>query len=112
MSDDLLWDDWGTPRYPHVNCPICGDEDADEVGSHFDHAWCCTCGWHGSLTEMRAGTIVPPPPFVPMSIGYVEPIGNRQLAWIWFRGIVAILAIVLYVALSLGGVVVAWLVSR
>jgi hypothetical protein len=48
-----LWDQYGTPRLPHVPCPVCLDDDQDEVGSTFDGAWCCRCGWHGSLTEMR-----------------------------------------------------------
>lgn len=41
----------GTPLNPHGPCPSC--EDAAEVGSHFDEAWCCQCGWRGSLTRMH-----------------------------------------------------------
>lgn len=46
-----LWDKHGTPLQPHGSCPNCGD--ADEVGSHFDAAWCHACGWVGNLEEMR-----------------------------------------------------------
>lgn len=46
-----LWSEWGTPTQPHVDCPVC--KTADEVGSHFDAAWCYSCGWKGSLTEVR-----------------------------------------------------------
>lgn len=48
----VLWDYFGTPRLPHVECPGCGD--ADEVWSHFDGAGCYGCRWSGSLSEMRA----------------------------------------------------------
>lgn len=49
-----LWDaEFGTPRYPHLSCPGC--HIPDEVGSHFDSAWCHNCGWRGSLTAMHAG---------------------------------------------------------
>lgn len=52
-----LWSRDGTPLFKHPRClntflgEICN---ADEVGSHYDHAWCHVCGWHGSLTEFRA----------------------------------------------------------
>jgi hypothetical protein len=46
-----LWDENGTPLYPHVMCPVCHDE--SEVGSNYDCAWCCICGWHDSLTKQR-----------------------------------------------------------
>ena len=46
-----LWDEHGTPLQPHVACPSCLED--DEVGSHFDSAWCCFCGWRGSLTEQH-----------------------------------------------------------
>ena len=50
-SEPILWDEFGTPLYEHVACLKCGE--TDEVGSHFDGAWCCYCGWSGSLTGMR-----------------------------------------------------------
>jgi hypothetical protein len=49
-----LWDEYGRPLHPHTGntvCPKCGEN--DEVGSSFDDAWCCHCGWRGSLTELR-----------------------------------------------------------
>ncbi len=48
-----LWDHYGTPTRPHKACPSCNT--ADEVGSHNDRAWCCYCGWDGSLTLMHLG---------------------------------------------------------
>lgn len=46
-----LWNEYGTPLQPHVACPSCLED--DEVGSHFDSAWCYFCGWRGSLTEQH-----------------------------------------------------------
>lgn len=46
-----LYDEYGTPTSKHPNCPRC---DEDEIGSHFDDAWCCACGWRGSLAELLA----------------------------------------------------------
>lgn len=55
-----LWDTYGTPRLPHVDCPNCREK--DEVGSLFDQAWCCmpACGWRGSLTAMRDAAAAKP----------------------------------------------------
>jgi hypothetical protein len=47
-----LWDGLGTPCLPHVPCPTC--RQPGEVCSAFDAAWCCRCGWRGSLTAMHA----------------------------------------------------------
>jgi hypothetical protein len=57
-----LWDKWGTPRLPHRPCPRCGE--SDEVGSHCDSAWCCYCGWRGSLTGVWTSFRILPPPVV------------------------------------------------
>jgi hypothetical protein len=44
-----MWRDDGAPRRPHPACPFCGE---DEIGSHFDKAWCCACSWKGTLTDL------------------------------------------------------------
>lgn len=44
-----LWREDGAPRQPHPACPFCG---ADEIGSHFDQAWCHACAWKGTLTTL------------------------------------------------------------
>lgn len=46
---DALWDQYGTPTRKQPICAICEE---DEIGSHFDDAWCHRCGWRGSLTEL------------------------------------------------------------
>jgi hypothetical protein len=45
-----LWDEYGTTLRKHDDCHVCGD---DEIGSHFDSAWCHRCGWRGTLHEHR-----------------------------------------------------------
>ena len=55
-----LWDEYGRPLQPHTGntvCPKCGED--DEVGSSFDDAWCCHCGWHGSIFEASRHTRMP-----------------------------------------------------
>lgn len=49
-----LWDQYGTPlqRNSDIPCPKCGED--GEVGSCFDWAWCCLCGWYGSYTELMS----------------------------------------------------------
>jgi hypothetical protein len=50
-SEERLWDEWGTTLRKHDDCHVCGE---DEVGSHFERAWCHRCGWRGTLAEHRA----------------------------------------------------------
>jgi hypothetical protein len=47
------WDALGTPTAKQPDCYLCGE---DEIGSTFDTAWCCACGWHGSLTDLLGQT--------------------------------------------------------
>lgn len=51
-----LWSRGGAPMFSHPRCLNVshGEVCNDEIGSHFDHAWCHACGWSGSLTELRA----------------------------------------------------------
>lgn len=51
-SGNVLWDETGSPLRAHKPCPAC--KSASEVGSYYDHAWCCACGWKGLLPEMHA----------------------------------------------------------
>jgi hypothetical protein len=51
MPDTQLYDQHGTTLRKQDECHICGE---DEIGSHFDQAWCHRCGWRGSLEAHRA----------------------------------------------------------
>jgi hypothetical protein len=46
-----LWDEHGTTLRKQDDCHCCGE---DEIGSHFEQAWCHACGWRGTLHEHRA----------------------------------------------------------
>lgn len=48
---DALYNEHGTPLSKHPDCPNCGE---DEIGSHFDNAWCHACGTRWSLRVLRA----------------------------------------------------------
>lgn len=70
------WDDHGTPLAEHGPCPGCGS--TTEVGSHFDTAWCCACGWKGALQPAQRITeaVVAPGAWVTWgsSFGVVESV--------------------------------------
>jgi hypothetical protein len=44
-----LWKEDGTPRGKRPKCVFCGE---NKIGSSFDEAWCNSCGWKGTLTQL------------------------------------------------------------
>ena len=40
----------GVPSRKHDPCRRCK---ADEIGSFFESAWCCACGWRGTLADLN-----------------------------------------------------------
>lgn len=49
-----LYNEHGTILAKRADCHRCGE---DEIGSHFDAAWCHACGWRGTLADLLTASL-------------------------------------------------------
>lgn len=45
-----LFDENGRTLKKHKPCHRCGE---DEIGSHYEQAWCHACGWRGEIGQLK-----------------------------------------------------------